>query len=118
MVRSINRKKIAINKGLQVICLMHGEINNHQDLFKAFSSDDTSISGDLDLSIYLYRRYGLEFRKEIKRPIFIDYFGSTRLSFFILNDRFGLAHQVYWMQIGKQILFCLPPENIVDSSGN
>ena len=99
------QEKIAINNELQVISLMHGEINNYQDLLKGSSFDDTRCGGDLDLLIHLYRRYGLEFAKKLNGLFMLVILDKRDSSFILLNDRFGLAHQVYWTQIGSRFYF-------------
>jgi len=103
---SINQQaKIVINNGIKAICLIHGEINNYQDLLKELSPEDRNWEGDLNLSIYLYRRYGLEFAKKLNGLFSLAILNERDSSFILLNDRFGLAHQVYWTQIGSRFYF-------------
>jgi asparagine synthase (glutamine-hydrolysing) len=97
--------KIAINNGLQAICLIHGEINNYQDLLKELSPEDRNCNGDLDLSIHLYRRYGVDFAKKLNGLFSLAILDERDSSFILVNDRFGLAHQVYWTTIGSRFYF-------------
>jgi len=99
------QSEIAINNGLQAICSIHGEINNYQELLKELSPEDGSDKGDLDLSIHLYRRHGPEFIKKLNGLFSLAILDQRNSSFMLLNDRFGLAHQVYWTQIGSRFYF-------------
>jgi asparagine synthase (glutamine-hydrolysing) len=99
------QNEIAIDNGQQAICLIHGEINNYQDLSKELSPEDRNCDGDLDLSIHLYRRYGPQFAKKLNGLFSLAILDQRDSSFFILNDRFGLAHQVYWILIGSRFYF-------------
>jgi asparagine synthase (glutamine-hydrolysing) len=101
----IQQEKIAIDNGQQAIGLIHGEINNLQDLLKELLEKGRICRGDLDLAIHLYRRYGLEFAKKLNGLFSLAILDERDSSFILLNDRFGLAHQVYWTQIGSRFYF-------------
>jgi asparagine synthase (glutamine-hydrolysing) len=97
--------QIAVNKDLEALCIIHGEINNYQDLLKEYIPKDVSCKGDLDLVIHLYRRYGPEFAKRLNGLFSLAILDQRESSFVLLNDRFGMAHQVYWTAIGSRFYF-------------
>ncbi|MDD1757914.1 MAG: hypothetical protein LUQ22_04195, partial [Methanotrichaceae archaeon] len=102
---NLQQNDIAINNERQVICLIHGEINNSQDLLKDLSPADRNSGRDLDLLVHLYWRHGSEFVKKLNGLFSLAILDQRDSSFFLLNDRFGLAHQVYWAQIGNRFYF-------------
>lgn len=99
------RPEIAINSTEQAICLIHGEINNYKDLLGEFWSGDARCGGDLDLSIYLYRHSGPQFVKKLNGLFSLAILDQRDFSLLIFNDRFGLAHQIYWTQINERFYF-------------
>ena len=99
------QNEIGINNELKAISLIHGEMNNYENLLKEFLPNDTHCRGDLDLAIHLYRRYGLEFEKKLNGLFSLAILDQRDASFLILNDRFGLARQIYWTQIGSRFYF-------------
>ena len=101
----IQQEKIAIDNGQQAIGLIHGEINNYQDLLNELLERGKTCRGDLDLTINLYRLYGPEFAKKLNGLFSLAILDERDSSFILLNDRFGLAHQVYWTTIGSRFYF-------------
>jgi asparagine synthase (glutamine-hydrolysing) len=99
------QSELTINNGLQAICLIHGEINNYQDLFKEFFEKGKGCKGDLDLAIHLYRRYGYQFSRKLNGLFCLAILDQSNSSFILLNDRFGLAHQLYWTIIRNRFYF-------------
>jgi len=95
--------QIAQNKGLQA--LIHGEINNYEDLMRKFLPEDSHCEGDLDLVLRLYRQLGPQFVKKLNGLFSLAILNERDSSFILLNDRFGLAHQVYWTIIGGRLYF-------------
>ncbi len=104
-INSTNQGQIPSNSELNALCLIHGEINNYEGLKKEFLKENATLKKDLDLLIYLYRRYGLEFGKKLNGLFSLAILDQRDHSFYILNDRFGLAHQVYWTQLGSRFYF-------------
>jgi asparagine synthase (glutamine-hydrolysing) len=102
---STDQRRISANGRLNAFCLIHGEINNYEDLKKEFLEGNVSLQGDLDLVIYLYRRYGLEFVKKLNGLFSVAILDRNDSSLILLNDRFGLAHQVYWIILGSRFYF-------------
>lgn len=99
------QSQIVRNNELQAVCLMHGEINNYIYVSKECSEEHVPCRGDLDLTIYLYRRYGGKFAKKLNGLFALGILDERDSSFYLLNDRFGMAHQVYWTQIGSRFYF-------------
>jgi asparagine synthase (glutamine-hydrolysing) len=101
----IQQREIAKNDELQTISLIHGEINNYQSLLKEYLPKDTHCHGDLDVSIHLYQRYRSQFAQKLNGLFSLAILDERDSTFFVLNDRFGLAHQVYWTQINSRFYF-------------
>lgn len=99
------QERIAVDNERQAIGLICGEINNCQDLAREYLPEDVRCNGDLDLTIHLYRRYGLEFGKKLNGLFSLAILDQRDSSFVLINDRFGLAHQVYWTQVGNRFYF-------------
>jgi len=99
------QNEIAINNSLQAVCLMHGEINNYPDLVKEFLNEDVKLVGDLDLVLRLYRSHGYQFSRKLNGLFCLAILDQSNSSLILLNDRFGMAHQVYWTQNGNRFYF-------------
>ena len=99
------QSEISINKDIQAICSIHGEIHNYIELTKEVPPEDDNNIGDLELILRLYRRYGLDFALKLNGLFSLAILDELNSSFILLNDRFGLAHQVYWIQIGSRFYF-------------
>ncbi|MFX0200436.1 MAG: asparagine synthetase B family protein [Candidatus Hodarchaeota archaeon] len=96
---------IARNEDLQLLCLIHGEIYNYQDLLLECFAGDIFCQGDLDLALHLYRLYGPRFAKELNGFFSLAILDQRNDSFILLNDRFGMAHQVYWATVSGRFCF-------------
>ena len=96
---------ITRNEKLQVLCLIDGEINNYKDLQNEFLTEKATCEGDLNLIIQLYRRDGPQFAKKLNGLFSLAVLDERDSSFILLNDRFGMAHQVYWAQIESRFYF-------------
>jgi asparagine synthase (glutamine-hydrolysing) len=97
--------QIAQNRELQALCLIHGEINNYENLVQEFLPGDSRCEGDLDLVLHLYRNLGPQFARKINGLFSLAILDQSDSSFILLNDRFGMAHQVYWVTIGSRFYF-------------
>jgi asparagine synthase (glutamine-hydrolysing) len=111
------QSQIAVNKGLQAICSIHGEINNYKELLKEYPSEGERHNGDLDLAIRLYRTYGPEFIKKLNGLFSLALLDQRDSIFILLNDRFGLAHQVYWSMNGSIFYFATHLKTLLTISG-
>jgi len=93
---SCQQSQIARNSREQTFCLIHGEIHNYQDILRECLPGDIRCQGDLDLALYLYRRYGPRFARKLNGLFSLAILDQSDSSFILLNDRFGMARQVYW----------------------
>jgi asparagine synthase (glutamine-hydrolysing) len=88
------------------LALIHGEYHNYKDLVRAHSrSSDHPFEGDLDLALALYDRHGPEFGKKLNGLFSIGIADQPRRAFYVMNDRFGLARQIYWTVLDGRLLF-------------
>jgi asparagine synthase (glutamine-hydrolysing) len=97
--------KIAEDSAGRLFCLMHGEFHNFGDLVKAESIEGPEGQKDLDLLLHLYRKYGPDFAKKLNGLFCIGILDQEKRTFYLLNDRFGMAHQVYWTVINGRLVF-------------
>jgi asparagine synthase (glutamine-hydrolysing) len=97
--------QILQDRKLQGLCLIHGEIHNYYDLKKALLSEDRTCSGDLHLALQLYRRHGRHFARKLNGLFCLGIMDDRESSFILVNDRFGMAHQVYWSVSGGRFHF-------------
>jgi asparagine synthase (glutamine-hydrolysing) len=85
-------------------CVMHGEIFNYQNLVDTYTTDG-SLRGDLDLFLYLYKKQGPPFATKLNGLFSLAILDMQNAKFIILNDRFGMAHQVYWTTVDNRFYF-------------
>jgi asparagine synthase (glutamine-hydrolysing) len=87
---------IARNDRLEALCLIHGEIHNYDTLLKERLCEETPCDGDLDLILELYRQNGPQFARKLNGLFSLAILDKRENSLILVNDRFGMAHQVYW----------------------
>ena len=97
--------EITHNSKLQAISLVNGEIHNYKDLLQGQIDEDEYVTGDLDLLIHLYRSIGPEFAKKLNGLFSLAILDQRNSSIIIINDRFGMAHQIYWTIMGSRFCF-------------
>jgi len=97
--------KIAESRELQTLCLIHGEIHNYQRILQEYLPKDIRCEGDLDLISHLYRRYGPHFAQKLNGLFSLAILDKKESSFILLNDRFGMAHQIYWTTVNGKFYF-------------
>ncbi len=102
---SWRQRQIADNPELGAVCLMNGEIHNCDELLGELGEDAASCSGDLDLSLSLYRRYGRDFAKKLNGLFSLAVLDNRDSSFLLFSDRFGMARQTYWTTRGTKLYF-------------
>ena len=73
--------------------------------------------GDLDLILHLYRRYGPQFARKLNGLFSLAILDQSNNSFILLNDRFGMAHQVYWTIIGSRFYFATHLKSLLSCPG-
>jgi asparagine synthase (glutamine-hydrolysing) len=96
---------IARNDTLQALCLIHGEIHNDLNTLAESLPENVRYEGDLDLSLHLYRRHGPGFARQLNGLFTFAIMDQREHSFILLNDRFGMAHQVYWTTVNGTFCF-------------
>jgi asparagine synthase (glutamine-hydrolysing) len=72
---------------------------------KEFLNEDVKLVGDLDLVLRLYRSHGYQFTRKLNGLFCLAILDQSNSSFILLNDRFGMAHQLYWTQNGNRFYF-------------
>ena len=117
MAHLTNRQEIAQNRELQALCLIHGEINNYENLVQEFLPGDSRCEGDLDLVLHLYRNLGPQFARRLNGLFSLAILDQSKSSFILLNDRFGMAHQVYWTIIGSRFYFATHLKSLLSCPG-
>ena len=90
---------------LKGLCLIHGEIHNYEGLKQELLSQDVNCSGDLVLALQLYRQHGPHFARKLNGLFCLGILDERESSFILVNDRFGMAHQVYWSVLGGTLCF-------------
>lgn len=83
----------------QTHCMIHGEYHNYNDLLQ------NRADGDLDLALELYEKHGVEFVKKLNGLFCMAILDEREKSFHLFNDRFGMAHQVYWTVVDGRFCF-------------
>ena len=96
---------IAQNDAVQSLCLIHGEIHNFQEVLKEHLDVGAHCEGDLDLALQLYNRYGPQFAQKLNGLFSLAILDQKDQSLTLLNDRVGMAHQVYWTAISSRLYF-------------
>ncbi|MFC1864144.1 asparagine synthetase B family protein [Thermodesulfobacteriota bacterium] len=90
---------IAKSADSKTFCLIHGEYHNFNDLSQQLSN------GDLDLALELYKQKGFQFAKNLNGLFCMAILDEQEKSLFLFNDRFGMAHQVYWTIVDGRLCF-------------
>lgn len=95
---------IAQDENLQTFCVMHGEIYNYQNLADTDGTDRV-FQGDLDLFLSLYRALGPSFARKLNGLFSLVVLDLPNSCVTVLNDRFGMSHQVYWTIVSGSLCF-------------
>jgi asparagine synthase (glutamine-hydrolysing) len=85
--------------------LIHGEVNNYPELLSGAPAEGRSCRGDLDLAMRMYRRSGAPFARSINGLFTVGILDEREEIFQLMNDRFGLAHQLYWTVTDGRLFF-------------
>jgi asparagine synthase (glutamine-hydrolysing) len=99
------QRDIAENSELDAVCLINGEIHNCAELRDDLNEEASSLAGDLDLALLLYRRHGRDFAKKLNGIFSLAILDRRESDFLLLSDRFGMARQVYWTTRGTRLFF-------------
>lgn len=120
------QSEIALSKELQSLCLMHGEYHNYDSALKESLPENNDCAGDLDLALHLYHHNGANLAKKLNGLFSLAVLDERNRSVLLLNDRFGLAHQVYWTVVNgtfyfathlKTLLACPDLQRDIDPEG-
>jgi asparagine synthase (glutamine-hydrolysing) len=95
---------VAQDESLKTFCVMHGEIFNYQNLEATYGTD-RSLRGDLDLFLHLYKKQGPPFAKKLNGLFSLAILDTQNSQFIILNDRFGMSHQIYYAVVSGRLCF-------------
>jgi len=87
------------------LCLIHGEYHNYHDLLQRAPLEGSFCEGDLELALQLYRVHGPEFAKKLNGLFCFAVLDKGQRSLILLNDRFGLARQIYWTIVNGRLFF-------------
>jgi len=115
--RNHQQTDIVQNRELQALCLIHGEINNYENLAQEYLPGDSPREGDLDLVLHLYRQFGPQFVRKLNGLFSLAILDQTDSQFVLLNDRFGMAHQIYWTMIGSRFYFATHLKSLLSYPG-
>ncbi|MFX0199131.1 MAG: asparagine synthetase B family protein [Candidatus Hodarchaeota archaeon] len=96
---------ITRNDKLQALCLIHGEIYNNQNILKESLPCEIRYQGDLDLALHLYDLHGPQFARKLNGLFSLAILDKRDASLILLNDRFGIAHQIYWTTVSGRFCF-------------
>ncbi|MBN2034864.1 MAG: asparagine synthase [Deltaproteobacteria bacterium] len=102
---SYQAKEIAHDRESKLFGLIHGEINNCADLQKISGIGEAFSKGDLKGLLEIYKSCGPTFPKLLNGLFCIVVLNEREPSLLILNDRFGMAHQVYWTVVNGTFYF-------------
>jgi len=68
-------------------------------------TEDIPCQGDLDLALHFYRHHGPRFARKLNGLFSLGILDKLDSSLILLNDRFGMAHQVYWTIVEERFCF-------------
>ena len=93
------RSRVGVSDQGSVYAVLHGEIYNC-DVLKESLAGETGPGdeSDVDLVVRLYERHGEDLAQEVNGLFSAALWDKQNEKLLLLNDRFGLAHQVYWMR--------------------
>jgi asparagine synthase (glutamine-hydrolysing) len=116
MQRTVNdanqQSNVAFRQDLSARAAIHGEIHNFTELTAVTPGGD-----DLDLILSLYHREGPGFARKLNGLFSLAIIDENEKVCFILNDRFGMARQIYWTVIGGRLYFATHLKTLLGISG-
>ena len=104
-VTDYQQAEIARSNDHGSLCLIHGEYHNYHDVLQRVLPEDLHCEGDLELALQLYRLHGPEFARKLNGLFCFAVLDQRERSLILLNDRFGMAHQVYWTIVNGRFYF-------------
>ena len=109
-----NQPFLSENKKIQVI--YNGEIYNYKSLRKSyFPNKKFKSSGDGEVLLYLYEKFGIGFIEKIKGMFSICIIDENKKKIFLIRDRFGIKPLYYRYDHPNKILyFCSEIKGITE----
>lgn len=104
-VTDYQQAEIAGNKQYGSLCMIHGEYHNYHDVLQRALPENLHCQGDLELALQLYHLHGPDFAKKLNGLFCFAVLDQRDRSLILLNDRFGLARQVYWTIASGRLFF-------------
>jgi asparagine synthase (glutamine-hydrolysing) len=102
---SYQQPDIARNDELKALCLIHGEIHNDLNSLTESLPEGIRYQGDLDVALNLYLNQGPLFARKLNGLFSLAILNQRNSSLVLMNDRFGMAHQVYWTIFNGRFCF-------------
>lgn len=99
---------------LGVHCAIHGEVHN---LDAVARSNSIPARTDLELATRLYRELGPEAARQLNGLFSLVLVDERSSSAVIVNDRFGLAHPIYWVVADGRLCFATHLKTLLDLPG-
>jgi asparagine synthase (glutamine-hydrolysing) len=100
------KSEVGVNPEASVYTVMHGEIFNSDALRGALAGRIRPEGGaDVDLLIHLYEAHGEAMANEINGLFSIALWDEPNEKLLLMNDRFGLAHPIYWLKRDSRLAF-------------
>ena len=109
-----NQPFLSENKKIQII--YNGEIYNYKNLKEQyFPNKNFKSSGDGEVLIYLYEKYGIEFVNKVKGMFSICIIDENIKKIYLVRDRFGIKPLYYhYDSFKKTLYFCSEIKGIVE----
>ncbi len=109
-----NQPFLSENKKIQII--YNGEIYNYKNLKEQyFPNKKFKSSGDGEVLIYLYEKYGIEFINKVKGMFSICIIDENIKKIYLVRDRFGIKPLYYhYDSFKKTLYFCSEIKGIVE----
>ena len=109
-----NQPFLSENKKIQII--YNGEIYNYKNLKEQyFPNKKFKSSGDGEVLIYLYEKYGIEFVNKVKGMFSICIIDENIKKIYLVRDRFGIKPLYYhYDSFKKTLYFCSEIKGIVE----
>jgi asparagine synthase (glutamine-hydrolysing) len=100
------RSEVGVNAAESVYAVLHGEIYNYDALKDALAARLRSEhNGDVNLLPHLYEAHGEAMAQGINGLFSIALWDEKEQKLLLMNDRFGLAHPIYWLQRDSRFVF-------------
>ncbi|WP_406731362.1 asparagine synthase (glutamine-hydrolyzing) [Streptomyces sp. NBC_01794] len=87
-----------------LVLIANGEIYNHKELAATLPSDvSLSTGSDCEVLLYLYRRHGLDFLRDVRGMFAVILWDRARRRLVLARDRFGIK-PLYYHQNNERIV--------------